>query len=170
MMMVIKGKTVNWHRQNKTVYGSLYKRFHHQLQRCGNPNDHRYHLYGAKGIKVEYTFQELVDWYDKHIDSYKGGLDEMNIGRIDHDKGYSLDNIQLETKSENSKERNMRNPNKKKPVIIFDYATGEPLMAAESVCEAARLVGDTDSNVCRVLKGNRRSARGCTFEYASAGA
>lgn len=76
-----------------------------QRSRCYNKKNKSYEKYGKKGFKVHYSLRELIGWF--YLNKTKD-VDKKNIGRIDHNKGYSLDNIRLETKSFSSKERIQR--------------------------------------------------------------
>lgn len=103
-----------------------------QAARCKNPNkpkdrfchkhSHRYQK--AKNL-ISYTFNLLKSnarkrkkGFDLTLPEFKNWCEENNyidekgrkansatIDRIDHRKGYSIDNIQVLTKSENSKKR-----------------------------------------------------------------
>lgn len=84
-----------------------YKSSRDQKSRCYNPNDPRYKWWGAKGIKVEYSPYDFVLWYREQW-SKRPNWNRPNVSRIDHDKNYSLDNIELLECSENSKERIQR--------------------------------------------------------------
>ncbi len=81
----------------------IWQAYRNQRSRCENPNVKSYETYGANSIRVEYTFDELLEWVIKKTKGiWAIGL---TIGRIDHSKNYSLDNIEIQTKTENSKER-----------------------------------------------------------------
>lgn len=85
----------------------LNVRYSHMKERCNNPNNKSYQLYGARGIKVcdewESSFHAFRDWALKN-----GYSPELEIDRIDPDGPYSPDNCRWITKSENSK-RSRRN-------------------------------------------------------------
>jgi hypothetical protein len=80
-----------------------YKSWLKQRERCLDPNHNRYQWYGAKGIKVLYSSYEFVKWWSKEIKK-KPPMKNPCCGRIDHSKHYSLDNIEIVEKSDNSKE------------------------------------------------------------------
>ena len=83
---------------------SAYKSWCDQRQRCTNPNDPRYEWWGKRGIKVEYSAFEFVQWWVGQWGK-DGPFKRPNCSRKDHDKNYSLDNIVLMECSENAKER-----------------------------------------------------------------
>jgi len=162
--ILIEGRPISWHIKNKTTIGYVCKRYYSQRERCYNPKHYRYKTYGGKGIVIEYSLKELLTWCKaKGINALK----DMDIGRIDHSKSYSLDNILLQSRSENSKESFMRCgiKNPKKEIMISDYTTGENLCIAESTHEAAYLVETTHGNVSMIAGQKRRSAKGFTFRY-----
>lgn len=102
------------------IQKKAYKTWKDQRNRCNNPNDPRHYCYGNKGIKVEYSSREFIFWYENEYTKIPAHWKRVQCGRKDHAKNYSLDNIQLESCSDNTKERNARlgNPglnNKRNP-------------------------------------------------------
>lgn len=80
----------------KGVYNSMHNR-------CYRVTNKSYPTYGAKGVKIEEsfnTFHKFFDWAIKN--GYKEGLE---IDRIESDKGYCSSNCRFITKEEN----NLRN-------------------------------------------------------------
>lgn len=70
-------------------------------RRCYNKNDRNYLRYGARGIVIEYApwitdYTSFRDW--ALVNGYEKGLE---IDRRDNSKGYSPDNCQFITKTEN---------------------------------------------------------------------
>jgi hypothetical protein len=84
-----------------------YGVFRQQGQRCTNPNSPGYRRYGARGIRVRYTSREFIGWFLYQL-AKNPGLKAPSCGRIDHDKDYSFDNIELVEHAENSREANHR--------------------------------------------------------------
>lgn len=73
-------------------------------QRCGdNPHIQQHHRYGGRGIRVCERWEDSFEnfWEDMGP-SYRPGL---TIDRKDNDKGYSPDNCEWVTRSENSRRR-----------------------------------------------------------------
>ncbi len=89
------------HALNKT---RLYNIYSGMKQRCYNPSSQPYPLYGGRGITIcdewvgDNGLQNFFDWSLSH-----GYNENLTIGRIDSSKGYSPDNCQWITQSENSK-------------------------------------------------------------------
>jgi len=102
-----------------------YNILSHQRSRCSNKSNKSYAYYGQKGIRVSYETREFIGWYLDNLKYWKGtGLPD--VGRIDHNKNYSFDNIEFQTRSENTIDRNNRygNPSVKagKRVRIISHS------------------------------------------------
>src|SRR3990167_7920375 len=125
---LIYGKTLKQHLKDKDFVYRIYCKFHGQKAICNNPNAEKYKHYGAKGILVEYTFLELLSWVKQNLPHYSEGIEQLSIGRKNHEGNYCLENLKLETISSNSKERNKRRGPAIPPVptIICDAKTGFP--------------------------------------------
>lgn len=80
----------------------IYRAYYNMKQRCHNKNCDTYPRYGGKGICVcdEWlnSYAAFKDWAINN-----GYADDLTVDRIDPKKGYSPDNCQWITKSENSK-------------------------------------------------------------------
>lgn len=79
----------------------LYRVWAGMRNRCLNQNTPKYKNYGGRGITIylEWTnFERFALWAET-----SGYTDNLTIDRIDNDKGYSPDNCQWITLSENSK-------------------------------------------------------------------
>lgn len=130
----------------------------HQRARCYNENHPYYPYYGAKGIRVKYETREFIGWYIAAIRKWKGSLDDVSVGRIDHKKHYSIDNIELQTRSENSREMMGRNRQKlisrnQKPVVAYDRKTGKVFKTYKSILDAAADTGISVQTVSRHING-----------------
>lgn len=81
----------------------LYKIYSQMKQRCYNPNNQHYPVYGAKGIIMcdewlgKNGFKCFMEW--ALMNGYENTL---TIDRIDPSKGYSPDNCQWLSRSDNS--------------------------------------------------------------------
>lgn len=142
-----------------------------QRDRCENSRCEKYHRYGLRGIKVQYNKRQFIKWYLENL-PYYNGKDLPSVGRIDHDSDYNFENIKLESLSENSRERMIRNPNpcKKpiKPIRIYNNNTGEIIAIVKTTRQAALLTGASKSGVFyqvqnpKILKKRQLKFR---FEY-----
>jgi hypothetical protein len=140
--------------------------YDNQMRRCYTKTNPRYKDKGARGINVSYSKKDFMAWYIHHINLYKG--DNPSVGRIDHNKGYSFDNIKIESLKDNSLERIKRvgTTRQKIKVYIIIAATKEKIMICDSMKEASSLTGVLDKNIPRYCKKElKQSVKGYTFEY-----
>jgi hypothetical protein len=87
----------------------IYKTWCGMKQRITNPHNRAYHLYGGRGIDIfaEWLIpMNFINWAREN-----GYQDNLQIDRIDNDKGYFPDNCRFVTCAEN-----IQNKRKK-----FDY-------------------------------------------------
>ncbi len=76
----------------------LYRIWKDMRQRCNNPNNKHYHLYGGRGIKIDAVWETYPPFRDWALSN--GYSDSLSIDRIDNDKGYSPDNCRWATQQE----------------------------------------------------------------------
>lgn len=131
-----------------------YRRWKVIRYRCNNPNAMHYRYYGGKGIKMEIPSKDFIDWYlaNKPADTSQ----KWTIGRIDHTKNYTLDNIEFLTASDNIKERNARAGLPKRnglAVEVYARKTGEYLHTFESQEDAASFLKISIATVSTLLSG-----------------
>lgn len=73
-----------------TIDGYLRRLYSRMKQRCENPNDAGYKYYGGRGIEVQFTADEFVDYVVNVLQQDPRGL---TIDRIDSDGHYEPGNI-----------------------------------------------------------------------------
>lgn len=82
-------------------------------QRCYNPNHKLFKRYGERGIVITISSIDFYIWfceeYSKYLEKY--GSIKQSINRLDHDKSYSLNNIELIPHKENAIDSYMRGGN-----------------------------------------------------------
>lgn len=144
--------------------------YENQLRRCYTKTNPRYKDNGAKGIQVLYNKRDFVSWYLHHIELYNGK--NPSVGRIDHSKSYSFDNIRIESIEENSLERISRvgTTRPKRHINIIEYNTGKIVKTVFGYVEAAKITGANKSHIslyCSGILGKTKS--GYTFRYADDG-
>ena len=133
-----------------------------QRSRCNNPKDARYPYYGAKGIKVFYSSREFISWWLEGLK--KNNLNGTVVcGRIDHSKGYSFDNIRLETQRSNVLECASRGVCNVKVNLVSE--TGIVLKKFSSVKEAAAYAKVGSNSIVQVCKGRTKRTKGLIFRY-----
>jgi hypothetical protein len=95
---------------SKIVHGlrrtNEYRTWRGIKERCLNPNNKDYINYGGRGITV---CERWVNSFENFIkDMGKKPSPELSIDRINNDKGYSPDNCQWATKSQQSRNQRKR--------------------------------------------------------------
>lgn len=82
----------------------LYRIWAGMKSRCYNPKNHKYYLYGARGINIcsewLHDFKSFYDW--ALLNGYK---DDLTIDRINNDKGYYPNNCRWATIAEQNRNR-----------------------------------------------------------------
>ena len=100
-------KCATWEIRNKLsederlIKNRLRSIYSNMKSRCTNPNCKSYPDYGAKGIRVEESFNEFSKFYNWALNN--GYIPDvgLEIDRRDGTKGYSEDNCRFISKSEN---------------------------------------------------------------------
>lgn len=145
-----------------------YKTYRRQVRRCSVPSNPSFKWYGARGIRVRYSFDEFWNWFETNYQTFNGN--RPTVGRVDHSKDYTLDNIEMQSKADNTKERNDRcgNPHggKKRPVVCFNALTMQPVQEYASTLEAEKATGVHNSNIRMYCLGKLHQTRtGLTFRF-----
>ena len=103
-------------------YGGLsvgeYHRFYtiwcNMKERCVNPLNRNYKIYGARGITTEYTddqkgylgfLEDMYQSYLEHVAQY--GEKDTTLDRIDNSKGYYKDNLRWATRIEQAQNKRL---------------------------------------------------------------
>ena len=93
------------HVRHNMSHTSIYNVWREMRQRCNNPNNRYYYMYGGKGVKVcelwANDFLAFNEWANSN--GYKEGL---TIDRIDGDKDYEPGNcrwVDMKVQSNNTK-------------------------------------------------------------------
>lgn len=139
--------------------------FDNQVRRCYCKTNPRFKTYGAKGIKIEYTKRQFIQWY---LDNYKRRMKIPSVGRIDHSKNYKFDNIKFEELSDNSMERIVRCGSTKAPKMVNVFRYGKFIKKTNSLMDAAKLSGVHAGHIGRYCSGKiNKSVHGFSFKYAN---
>lgn len=109
-----------------------------------------HHIYYGQRSRIgaKYSVREFIYWWVKH--PKRKTLKEPNVARRDHNKPYSWDNIMLQEKSENMKERNTRcgNPcSTHRAVRVVDIETNQIMGYFNTKKEAAKRFGVSEKTI-----------------------
>ena len=147
-----------------------------QIQRCYYKSKKDYKYYGAKGIEVSYSKRDFVSWYLFNIKNFKGK--KPTVGRIDHSKNYSFDNIEMQELTDNineminrrklecisGKRRNFNNNGLE--IKILDYASGNIINTSKSISDAEKLTGVSRNSIIKYCTGEYEKTKGgITFRF-----
>jgi len=117
-LRVLRGKDGRYIKIRHRFSGKYYD----CKMRCYKTNHKLYYKYGARGLKVEYTLIEFLRWvyteYRKFL-LIHGDL-TPSLSRKEYDIGYTLDNISLDTISNNTKELYERKGNPTNRGTVLD--------------------------------------------------
>src|SRR5690349_9678599 len=80
--------------------------YKNQKTRTTNPKCKSFKTYGKLGIRVEYSRDQFLEWFFNEIQ--KGEWVDPVVGRKNHSKNYSLDNIEMVERVSNCRERMTR--------------------------------------------------------------
>lgn len=116
--------------------GKAYASWLQQRHRCNYKKHPSYKYYGAKGVSVKYSSREFVAWWVKTVGNSKA---IVVCDRIDPSGDYEFGNIQLISKSENSRKVYRDNPKIRIVPVIWHSPFGN--IRYESVKEASNEIG-----------------------------
>lgn len=142
-----------------------YSSWSNQRSKCNSKKNPDYKYYGGKGIRVEYDSSEFIGWWLDNIKKRK--WKDPTVGRIDHDKNYCFENIEMQERSDNSMERYVRHG------VVFDCSKpvlalkdGKIIKRFKSASAAADHFDKPNSTIVRICNGQLNKIRsGHTFMY-----
>lgn len=106
--------------------------------------------------KSNIEIREFMGWWLENLKIFKGK--KPTCGRIDHNKGYSWNNIFMQDMIENVKESNHRNQQSKiatimtgKKVIVSCIKSGEDIAIIDSIKETSRIFGVSFTHIWNII-------------------
>lgn len=136
-----------------------YQSWKAQRQRCYNPNNEKHKHY--KGLEVEYSSRDFITWWLNEIS--KKEYTDPTCGRLDHSKSYRFDNIRIEERTDNTRERNSRCRFTKSRRILCSGPGGD-MAEFYSIGSAAKFTGIPRSTIHRSLTTGKK-VKNLLFEY-----
>jgi hypothetical protein len=132
----------------------LYRVWNAMKERCRNPNDRYYAIYGGRGVGVCTTWQH--DFLAFKTWALQTGYGEgLMLDRIDNESGYRPDNCRWATPTEQ-----MRNRRSNRPVIRSDDKWYPTMVAA------AEDVGALKQGIYKACQGKIKTSSGYGWRYA----
>lgn len=133
------------------------------IQRCNNPNNAKFHIYGGKGIKVCDKWLTFEGFWEDNKDRYS---DTMTIDRIDSSKDYDLENTRWISHSQNSSETSKRRPVNQFRAVLVPTKDWVLVQQWESAKAAADSLGLVAAHITATCKNDRKTHGGFSWQYA----
>lgn len=112
-----------------------------QRSRCSYESNKDYKWYGAKGIKVEYSSRDFINWW---LNQKLSNCKNVVCSRVDTTKNYSFDNIQLITKDQNL----VINPPISRSKKVIHLSTGKKFSKIKYAAKFFKISTSTISKHC----------------------
>lgn len=142
---------------------ALYSVLQGMKQRCNNPNNAKYHLYGGRGITICEDWNDItafVEWAEAN--GYQEGL---TIDRIDRDKGYYPANCEWIPLSDNSSKTIKRRPVIQLRRILVPTKEFVEIAQWESAKKAADALGLVAAHITRACQNEGKTHGGFGWKY-----
>lgn len=152
--------------QNTTHGMSTHKVYSVWLQmhqRCSNPKNKKYPIYGGKGIKVSDAWTTFEGFWEEMGEAYEDGL---TIDRKNSSLGYNKENCRWITSSQNSSETTKRRPVIQFRKVLVPAKSIVLERAWESALEAATALGLVAAHITATCQEKRQTHGGFVWKYA----
>lgn len=154
-------------RPENTIRYHLFLVYSGMKQRCRNPNHHKFHRYGGRGIKICESwsrFQPFYLWASSH--GYQHGL---LIDRIDNDGNYEPSNCRFVTPKESAQNRDHYTKARAEMHKTLPTLSCVPVMRSDgqifpSITNAAAPLGVSMKAVSNAIRKGTKCC-GFTFQY-----
>lgn len=143
----------------------LYSVWANMKDRCNNENNHAYHNYGGKGIRVCDEWKKFLPFYNWAIHSkYEEGL---TIERIDSDKDYCPSNCEWITLSQNTARANKDSHRRKVEYLYYGISPAGEKHIFSNANTFAKDHSLNANGLRRVARGERSKYKGWKFGYTN---
>ena len=133
------------------------------LQRCKNPNNPKFHIYGGKGITVDEKWKTFEGFWEDMSEGFEEGL---TIDRKDGNLGYNKDNCRWITHALNSSETSRKRAVIQTRKVLVPEAHFVEIQTWESALKAADTLGLVAAHITAVCMGKRTTHGGFGWKYA----
>lgn len=140
----------------------LYNVWQQMLQRCQNPNNKKYHIYGGKGVEVCEKWLTFEGFYEDNKEFYEDGL---TIDRRDCDGNYCPENVRWIPHSRNSSETTKRRPVIQYRIAVLPEKHYVEVERWESAKCAADKLGLVAAHITATCQNKRKSHGGFYWKY-----
>ena len=150
---------------NKNYKQRLYDVWYQMKNRCQNPDNKKYNIYGGKGVKVFEAWLEFKKFHDDNIVAYERAKilynnKTISIDRIDPEGNYEPSNTRWISLSENSGLAG------DKLIRQYDQNTGTFIAEYKSATQASEALGIKNTQqIMRAARGERRISNGFIWKY-----
>lgn len=156
-----RGELNKTHGQTNT---KLYNVWQSMLQRCGNPRNKKYHIYGGKGVTVCDKWKTFEGFYEDNYSLYQDGL---TIDRIDSSGNYCLENVRWISQKKNSSETTKRRPVIQSRISLVPSKHFVEVAKWDSAKQAADALGLVAAHITATCQDKRKTHGGFNWQYES---
>jgi hypothetical protein len=154
-----KGTQATKHGMAGTKIYSVWNQMH---QRCSNPNNSKFPIYGGKGIKVCDAWQTFEGFWADVKDLYQEGL---TIDRPDSTTDYSLDTTRWIPQRQNSSETTKRRPVIQLRQVLLPEKHYVEVARWESARQAGESLGLVPAHISATCAEKRQTHGGFKWQY-----
>ena len=133
------------------------------LQRCKNPNNPKFHIYGGKGITVDEKWKTFEGFWEDMSEGFEEGL---TIDRKDSNLGYNKENCRWITHALNSSETSRKRAVVQLRKVLVPETHFVEMQTWESALKAADTLGLVAAHITAVCMGKRTTHGGFGWKYA----
>jgi hypothetical protein len=141
----------------------VYNTWQQIIQRCENPKNKKYPIYGGKGITVDPKWKTFEGFWSEMGNTYEEGL---TIDRKDSSLGYNKENCRWLTKSKNSSETTKRRPVIQMREVLVPSKMLIEVKRWDCAKVAADELGLIATHITVVCMGKRKTHGGFYWKYA----